>query len=165
MCALGGVGGWGIRMEWFKRFSHLECLCYIVCPCVYMCPDLNICDKNSMPTASEKIISWEVQVWGRIWPHGGDRAPGSFVLCSWFCHYSPAGSQRSVKGDTMLGSADEAWSLDRAAKKKEENFLTWLIWWSHFCHYMFFSLTSLVELCIMSFSFQCLIVHIYTSLL
>lgn len=159
----GCVGGeWGNRMEWFKRFSHLECLCYIVCACVYMCPDLNICVESSMPTASETSILWEV--WGRrIWPQGGDRAPGSFVLCSWFSHYSPAGSQRSVKGDTTPGSADEAWSLDRAANKRGKMFNTTNLAFSCLPLYVFFSLTPLVQynyaLCL--YSFRCLIIHIF----
>lgn len=99
--SVGMVG----RIEWLKRFSHLECLCYIVCLHVsrskYLCRQFDghcFREKHFVSSQGEEDI----------WPQGGDRAPGSFVLCSWFCHYSPAGSQRSVKGDTTPGSADEA---------------------------------------------------------
>lgn len=138
-------GGRG-RIEWLKRFSHLECLCYIVCLHVsrskYLCREFGAhCfrEKHFVSSQGEEDI----------WPQGGDRAPGSFVLCSWFCHYSPAGSQRSVKGDTTPGSADEAWFLDRAANKRRKLFnMTNLAFSCLPLHFFFFPLISLVQLCI-----------------
>lgn len=81
---LKGGGGWGCKSGWsgLRDFSHLECLCFI--ECFYVCVDVNMGIRFRCPLRQRIRILWEAQGRGRLWPRGEDRAPGSFVLCSWF---------------------------------------------------------------------------------
>lgn len=80
----GWGGGVGVRMEWFKRFPHLECLCFhCVCVCVYVCADVNMCVcQSSVPTASEKRILWEAQGRGGGGVMATGRRQSTRLLCS-----------------------------------------------------------------------------------
>lgn len=40
-------------MEWFKRYPHLECLCFH-CVCVYVCADVNLCVRVRCPLLQRK---------------------------------------------------------------------------------------------------------------
>lgn len=62
-------------MEWFKRFSHLECLCV----CVSMCVCKFVC-RSSVPTASEKKGFCEKHKAGEVMATGRRRS--TRLLCS-----------------------------------------------------------------------------------
>lgn len=62
-------------MEWYKRFSHLECLCFTTTPCLHVCVRVYVyvlyvnVYQSSLPDASEKGF-WEKQKAGEVMATG-----------------------------------------------------------------------------------------------